>query len=105
MSESNTAIHWKSDILLKYNHVQTSTKYDLQVYIKIFLVELVYKYPQEVISWGKNPCKVASKYIYDLYQILCVFYIKKSSDIHIVISSSDNKSVSHWIMFDYFFHV
>jgi hypothetical protein len=21
------------------------------------------------------------------------------------ISSSDNKSVSHWIMFDYFFHV
>ena len=97
MSESNTAIHWKSDILLKYNHVQTSTKYDLQVYIKIFLVELVYKYPQEVISWGKNPCKVASKYIYDLYQIL--------SDIHIVISSSDNKSVSHWIMFDYFFHV
>jgi hypothetical protein len=25
--------------------------------------------------------------------------------IKIGISSSDNKSVSHWIMFDYFFHV
>jgi hypothetical protein len=22
-----------------------------------------------------------------------------------IVSSSDNKSVSHWIMFDYFFHV
>ena len=22
-----------------------------------------------------------------------------------LVSSSDNKSVSHWIMFDYFFHV
>jgi hypothetical protein len=27
------------------------------------------------------------------------------TDMRIPISSSDNKSVSHWIMFDYFFHV
>jgi hypothetical protein len=31
------------------------------------------------------------------FNIQCIF------NIHV--SSSDNKSVSHWIMFDYFFHV
>ena len=28
-----------------------------------------------------------------------------SQSLYIILSSSDNKSVSHWIMLDYFFHV
>ena len=30
---------------------------------------------------------------------------KKEEIAEMLVSSSDNKSVSHWIMFDYFFHV
>ena len=42
------------------------------------------------------------KYIVDEYRM-------KKGEIDYIfntfVSSSDNKSVSHWIMFDYFFHV
>ena len=32
-------------------------------------------------------------------------YIHLNAGIQLIISPCDNKSASHWIMFDYFFHV
>ena len=56
-----------------------------------------------------NHCKCVTKIIQYLqnrkHQIFSYFYIKFWKYRHrLIVSSSDNKSVSHWIMFDYFFH-
>ena len=43
-------------------------------------------------------------YLFLVHALIANFPVSLSDMTH-NISSSDNKSVSHWIMFDYFFHV
>ena len=38
-------------------------------------------------------------------KVICLVNVLAALSTIFQLSSSDNKSVSHWIMFDYFFHV
>jgi hypothetical protein len=70
--------------------------------IFFYLWFLLSKYPEKFIwhdQWISH-----SRYSRKSIPTLC-WQISKEKDGQIHISSSDNKSVSHWITFDYFFHV
>ena len=49
--------------------------------------------------------KQNNEWLYSLYQGFILDYTQIVIFRREYVSSSDNKSVSHWIMFDYFFHV
>jgi hypothetical protein len=59
-----------------------------------------------LIFWNTFPLMMAEKTAEMSWQMeYSIFIVKYNKRFYLYVSSSDNKSVSHRIMFDYFFHV
>ena len=77
-------------------------KIGLQSLSPIFEIKIIASYSkmQEAHLYAKFKGQ-----IYTLYIGISMQSLRDRFTRRILVSSSDNKSVSNWIMFDYFFHV
>jgi hypothetical protein len=74
--------------------------------VEAFLGGICFHVAALLIFWNTFPLMMAEKTAEMSWQMeYSIFIVKYNKRFYLYVSSSDNKSASHWIMFDYFFHV